>query len=357
MSLKEFLERNRVSEADWKKAEISYEELLEIESDYKSKISNLNESAAFIARVLQKCDQVHSVRWRVKDSEHVLEKIIRKKASGIDKYNDISVDSYTDIITDLVGVRVLHLFKHEWEDIHDYIKKNWNLIEDAVAYIRKGDEGIVVESYISNKCKVEVHPAGYRSVHYIISTQPTLEKVISEIQVRTIFEEGWSEIDHKIRYPNFTDNSLVLFFLNIFNRMSGSADEMGTFVNNLAVDIDIKERQLILNQEEQESNLEKIEVLLQKLSMEESANKTKEDDLEKLRMEINTLKINTMQTQAMSLSQMDINKAHEMAVLSMKTFNGLDFKSISTANLNAANMSKALASSYLLNNDSDDDEI
>ena len=63
---------------------------------------------------------------------------------------------------------------------------------------REGDEGDVVESYTNNGCDVEQHVSGYRSLHYIISTQPTLRKVISEIQVRTIFEEGfWANAAEK----------------------------------------------------------------------------------------------------------------------------------------------------------------
>lgn len=316
MELEEFLDKNRISKDDWQKAAISFDELLKIESDYRSQVPHLNESAEFLAKVLQKCEQVHSVRWRVKDPEHVLEKIVRKKASGSDKYKDVSVENYAELITDLVGVRVLHLFKHEWLDIHGYMRKCWTPIEAVVAYIREGDEGMVVDSYNENECEVKIHPAGYRSIHYIIATQPTLKKVVSEIQVRTIFEEGWSEIDHRVRYPNFMDNKLVSYFLTIFNRMSGSADEMGTFVNDLVADVKWKELQLDIKKNEQEDHLQKIEALAQELSQEKSASKTKDSNLDRLKAEIASIRKNSIQIPDMSWSKLKIEDLVQMNSLS-----------------------------------------
>lgn len=59
----------------------------------------------------------------------------------------------------------------------------------------------------------------------------------AEVQVRSIFEEGWSEIDHRIRYPYNQNNKLFSEFLSIFNRLSGSADEMGTFLQTLQLEL------------------------------------------------------------------------------------------------------------------------
>lgn len=42
------------------------------------------------------------------------------------------------------------------------------------------------------------------------------------------------EIDHKVRYPNFSDDKLIESILQTFNRIAGSADEIGSFVVWLA---------------------------------------------------------------------------------------------------------------------------
>lgn len=339
LNLEEFLEANRISQEDWDKADIDTDTLVAIESDYRKQIPHLNEAAEFLARVLQKCKHVHSVRWRVKDPDHVLEKIIRKRASGSEKYGDVSVQNYSELITDLVGVRVLHLFKHEWLDIHEYIKNSWVPVEDVVAYIREGDEGAVIESYNENQCNVEVHPAGYRSIHYIISTQPTLKKVLSEIQVRTIFEEGWSEIDHKIRYPNFMDNKLVSYFLTIFNRMSGSADEMGTFVNDLVADIKWKELQLEAKQKEQDEHLQKIEDLAQELSNERTENKSKESNVSKLKLEIANLRKNSISIPDISLSKSRLAEIEKMTSVTRDALKYSDIAKLNSRQMDALKIS------------------
>ena len=45
----------------------------------------------------------------------------------------------------------------------------------------------------------------YTSVHYVI--KPREDSPVScEIQVRTLLEEVWGEIDHLVNYPEPTDN-------------------------------------------------------------------------------------------------------------------------------------------------------
>ena len=307
LSLKLFLENNRITQKNWEKSAIEFSDLKAIAIDHNSKVASLDDAASYLAKILQKCPQVHSVRWRVKNPEHLIEKIVRKRANGSEKYLSINTENYTEIITDLVGVRVLHLFKYEWVNIQKHILKHWKTEEPPIAYIRSGDEGEIIDSYKTNSCEVKNHPAGYRSIHYVISTQPTLNKVFSEIQVRTIFEEGWSEIDHRIRYPNFSDNELISYFLTIFNRMAGSADEMGSFVRNLTSEITIQELKIEeINREqelhlskiedinrEQELHLSKIEELVSELSNEKNKNKNNDSKVNKLNLEIKKLRANS----------------------------------------------------------------
>ncbi len=300
MELEKFLVENNIKKDDWLAADLDLDLLVQIKKDYEDQMGNLNEAAELIAKILQKSEEVHSVRWRVKEPSHVLEKIVRKRASGAEKYKSISIENYTDLITDLVGVRVLHLFKHDWLNIHHYITRIWEPVEEVIAYIREGDEGPVVTSYSDHDCRAEAHPAGYRSIHYVIATQPTIRKIFSEIQVRTIFEEGWSEIDHKIRYPNFSDNELVAYFLTIFNRMAGSADEMGTFVKQLSAEIALHDKNRNDAQRKIEEHLSKIEELADELNEEKEQNKSNSNHLVELKDEIKELRARNKSTSYLS---------------------------------------------------------
>lgn len=67
--------------------------------------------------------RIHSVRSRVKDAEHLIVKVIRKKQENQLKYRKLDKDNYERFITDLIGIRCLVLFKDDWENLHYYILK------------------------------------------------------------------------------------------------------------------------------------------------------------------------------------------------------------------------------------------
>jgi ppGpp synthetase/RelA/SpoT-type nucleotidyltranferase len=272
IKFKEFLTRNRINQADWDKSGCNWDNLLEIGEDYEKNINIFNEAASEFSKELQKFEKIHSIRWRVKNTEHLLEKIVRKSIEKSEKYLLISVSDYREVITDIVGVRALHLFKADCFDIDNHLKKiqselDWKLFEDSVFYFRNGDR---TEEFKKYGFIIKEHPKGYRSIHYVFDTEisitdtkfltktkPSSAKVKIELQVRTIFEEGWSEIDHKIRYPNFSNDPLIGSFLHIFNQLAGHADEMGGFVsslqkNKIETDLTMK------NMEEKISKLEKL---------------------------------------------------------------------------------------------------
>lgn len=232
-----FLEQHNLSQEDWSAANVSWDVLEEIAHDFNRRKSEFEQSALGIAAVLQKNKSVHSVRWRIKDCGHLLAKIVRKRSEDSQKYADINASNYDEIITDLVGVRVLHLFKEEWKDIQDYIDDSWGVVEGPTVYYREGDK---LEQFSS--CDKKKHKDGYRSIHSVITTRLQKKEVKAEVQVRTVFEEAWSEIDHQVRYPNYSDNETLTYFLNIFNGLAGYADEMGTFVKRLAHEITTSER-------------------------------------------------------------------------------------------------------------------
>ena len=155
----------------------------------------------------------------------------------------ITSDSYEEHVKDLIGVRALHLFKDEWSEIHKFVAETWEPLEDPVAYVREGDE-IEVEQFRAAGCRVELHPYGYRSIHFRFKSQPFKRALRVELNVRTIFEEAWSEIDHKLRYPRQSNDPTLTSFLVIFNRLAGFGDEMGMYAKHLSSTLRANSEQL-----------------------------------------------------------------------------------------------------------------
>lgn len=290
MQLGDFLSRNRIDTETWGNADIEWEVLKEIAHDHDAASENLEDSAQLFAKVIQKFPGVHSVRWRVKDTEHLLAKIVRKRSEKNVKYADISPKNYFELVTDLVGVRALHLFKDDCFSIDGAIKQVWSPEENPVAYIREGDSEALRQKFLDAGFDIQNHKAGYRSVHYVIKSIPLKRPIFAEIQVRTIFEEGWSEIDHRVRYPNFSENLLVQYFLEIFNRMAGSADDMGGFVLGLVATLDQLKREILAISLEKEASLEEKERILSQLEKVKKQDDASKQSIAMLKREITALK-------------------------------------------------------------------
>lgn len=74
-----------VNAIDLQQADISKEEILEIYWDYVNIIPQLKSQAQHYANLLQLGNKINSVKWRVKDPSHLIEKIIRKRKEELKK--------------------------------------------------------------------------------------------------------------------------------------------------------------------------------------------------------------------------------------------------------------------------------
>jgi len=141
---------------------------------------------------------VHSVKYRMKNEQHLADKVERKKALGV----ELTKDNLFEEITDLAGIRVLHLYSEQLKDIHNAIMQEVNngdlvLYETPKAYTWDID---LKSFYEGLGIRTIVKPSYYTSVHYVVMPKKGSE-IKCEIQVRTLYEEVWGEIDHSMNYP------------------------------------------------------------------------------------------------------------------------------------------------------------
>lgn len=255
-----FLEKYPHVEEEITKNNINFKDLEKIFSDFVRFKSSYENQADFIANILRSNENVHSVKSRIKNPERLVEKIIRKTENRRKKYGEnfkFNEDNYKNEITDLIGIRVLHIFKDQWKEIHDFIIKTWNVIE-ITANIRDGDDRTIFDDL---GIEVISRKSGYRSVHYLVELNFTQDSTtIAEIQVRTIFEEGYGEIDHRLRYSHQEIPEILKSNLLLFNRIVGSADEMASLINTLnneLVDKRAEYEKIIKKQQEEIKRLKK----------------------------------------------------------------------------------------------------
>lgn len=274
----DFFGKYNIDKDEFDKLDITWDLLMEIFEDYLTFSKTLIPTANTIADILREHPDVHTVKSRIKDPEHLIEKIVRKL---IEKSSDssykITIDSYKKLITDLIGIRVLHLYKDQAFSIDSFIQKTWPLEETATIYYRKGVNVTLNNNGDEKNYEPKEHPAGYRSWHYLIRTNLTKVEHIAEVQVRTIFEEGWSEIDHQLRYPYDLDNALIKDQLLVLNRVAGSADEMANAIRETKIGLS----KLVNQNEEYKRKIEELSQKLEKALDDKTLNKELAKDLQK----------------------------------------------------------------------------
>ena len=221
----QFCKDFNVSEEKLRNARLTWDELDKITKDFEPKRGGHENIVKQYAEDIQKCSHVHSLSYRVKDTLHLVEKIIRKNPDYLEKGDSLSINNYERYITDLMGIRILLLFKSDWTYVHEYLMEKYGdtLLEPPFVHIRKGDD----DSLYKGKVEIKDNKP-YRSVHYVIRATNGLG---IEIQVRTLYEEAWSEIDHKLRYPYNLKNEMLGTYIDIMNRLTGMGDEMAAFIN------------------------------------------------------------------------------------------------------------------------------
>jgi ppGpp synthetase/RelA/SpoT-type nucleotidyltranferase len=153
--------------------------------------------------------QVHSIKWRAKDPDHLRDKLNRKAVAAIREGTafDINAENIFEKLPDLAGVRLLHLHMRQIERIHPLLVK----IFDEEGYVLSGNPEAKTwdleyeQMFLKLGVKVERNESLYTSVHYVVK-QNTASRRQCELQVRTLAEEVWGEISHTINYPHETDS-------------------------------------------------------------------------------------------------------------------------------------------------------
>ena len=166
---------------------------------------------------------VHSVKSRMKNSDRLREKIQRKWSSE----DPITPDNVFDRITDIAGVRVLHLYQAQFPQIHEAIIQRaddeyWAFHEDPKAYTWDPESAKFFEG---QGLDVELKESLYTSIHYVIRPRDG-SNVSCEIQVRTLFEEIWGEIDHLVNYSGSTNSVACQEQVGVLARLVGAGSRL-----------------------------------------------------------------------------------------------------------------------------------
>lgn len=166
---------------------------------------------------------VHSYKSRLKDREHLRKKLARKRAEG----SAISAADLFTRVTDLAGVRIILLFQEHFGQIDHLVRRkieagDWVLGERATAYTWDPEAADFFREF---DLEVVQKPTSYTSVHYLVRPRAD-SPLCCEVQVRTLFEEIWGEVDHQINYPIPTESLACREQIKVLSKIVGAGSRL-----------------------------------------------------------------------------------------------------------------------------------
>jgi putative GTP pyrophosphokinase len=127
----------------------------------------------------------HSISCRVKERKSLTRKVEKK-----DKYESLYQ------ITDIVGIRIISNYSDEVDKIAEIIERQFD---------------VDTENSIDKRASLDPDRFGYLSLHYVVSLRAERSKLVEynrfeglkfEIQIRSILQHTWAEIEHDIGYKS-----------------------------------------------------------------------------------------------------------------------------------------------------------
>lgn len=163
--------------------------------DFKSWYNNhlsFHESAMrCFSEYIQIIPLVDSVSARIKSYDECIRKFKRRYLPDIANGQSYEIK---DFLSDIIGIRAICFYSDDIEVIERELKKQFRIIEttDKSGQLEKTDDKF-----------------GYKSLHLILELKKKASlnkesqnfcKLKFELQVRTVIQDAWSNLDHKIKY-------------------------------------------------------------------------------------------------------------------------------------------------------------
>lgn len=155
---------------------------------YKPVLSEIMQNIESKLKSTIKLNSAPTYKSRVKSFASYYKKVLRLKSSEAEKSNFVE-------LTDMMGIRVICAFLEDLPEVVNQIQANFDVREVE----HKGADQNFREF-------------GYESVHVLVAipkdcypaknTLPLPDSLVCEIQIRTILQDAWAEVEHELIYKS-----------------------------------------------------------------------------------------------------------------------------------------------------------
>ncbi|PLX90333.1 MAG: (p)ppGpp synthetase [Desulfuromonas sp.] len=144
--------------------------------------------------------EVTKIEGRVKDKSEGIKKFHRKYQGKLE--SEEQPYRIRDYISDLIGIRIVCLYEDQISMVAEVLQKNFRIIDvtDKISAVESTDDSF-----------------GYKGLHMDLAlsdelaAQPQYQryaKLPFEVQIRSLIQDAWSVLDHKIKYKKSIPNDL-----------------------------------------------------------------------------------------------------------------------------------------------------
>lgn len=168
---------------------------------------------------------IHFIKYRVKETESLRNKLERLARS--DQGNPIDADSVFEQVRDIVGIRIVHLHTDQIGDLHPRIREileeeEYKLITEPEAHCWDVD---YEELFNRIGLKVRWRKSMYTTVHYDFLAHQR-SGIACELQVRSLADEMWAEVSHRVNYPTESPSNASKDQLKVLARLTSGCGRL-----------------------------------------------------------------------------------------------------------------------------------
>ena len=171
---------------------------------------------------------IYFAKTRIKKPESVFLKTKRKNKS----YKEL---------TDYAGIRLLCLFERDIIKIHDFLLNNlsrndydlyecniYNFNEDNDIYYEL--KNIEEKYYPGHIIRIDDKISGYKSIHYLVRTH---NSIYIEIQLRTLVQDVWGELEHALSYKKGNVHPHIRKSFYLLSKELQNIDDMLSYLKDI----------------------------------------------------------------------------------------------------------------------------
>lgn len=209
------------------------------DSNFKHLLEAKSTYVRIIAGLLKRSDtgEVTKIDGRIKDREECIKKFHRKYQNQLEAAEHPY--EIKDFISDLIGIRVVCLYEDQIEKISSLLKDHFRILDitDKISSIESTEDSF-----------------GYKGLHMDLALgdqlvlQPKYQQFADlsfEVQIRTLIQDAWSVLDHKIKYKKSIPSDLKRR-INILSALFELADREFREIRNATTELIEMETELMV---------------------------------------------------------------------------------------------------------------